>query len=336
LSAFSVFSPYSSLPDDPGDWVYDPPVLASSVGWQQPNFPEDVLLIQRIVNIIIQLGYLEDWAVTPLQESSYYDAPLDQALGAIEEKYLSGMASPLGQKNIANGSPLFVFMVHLAAGNANLVTHYSPLMYQLARVMLPDAQAAPNLTKYLSYILRALALYGLADTEMVLMAFATIRAESATVAPISEGVSKYNSSPAALRHEKGTHLFDLYDNRADLGNQGAPDGASYKGRGFVQLTGRDNYAKYGKSYGWPLTRNPDLANDPWAAAVLLARYMKDHEKRIRGALRRGDLEAARRAVNGGTYGIVFFRFAMRSGRAFLQKQIAGDAGRRLIALAGTR
>lgn len=336
MPTFSLFSPYCNLPDDPSDWIYDPPVLASSVGWQQPNFPEDVLLIQRIVNIIIQLGYLADWAITPLQETAYYDAAVDQALSAIEEKYLSGMAGPFGQGIIANGSPLFVFIVHLAAGNANLVTHYSPMMYQLARVMLPGGPAASNLAKYLSYILQALAMYGLADTEMVLMAFATIRAESSTVAPISEGASIYNSSPAALQGVKGTHPFDLYDNRHDLGNQGPPDGHDFRGRGFVQLTGRDHYTEYGKSYGWPLTRNPDLANDPWAAAVLLARYMKDHEKRIRGALRRGDLLAARKAVNGGTYGIVYFIHAINAGHAFLQKQIAGDASRRLTALAGTR
>jgi hypothetical protein len=193
LSAFSLFSPYCNLPDDPYDWLYDPPVLASSVGRQQPNLPEDVVLVQRIVNIIIQFGYLEDWAITPLQETAYYDVAVDHALGAIENKYLSGIASPFGQRVIANGSPLFVFIVHLAAGNANLVTHYSSLMYQLAREMLPGKTAASNLAIYLSYILRALALNGLADTDMVLMALATIRAESAAVAPISEGASKFNS-----------------------------------------------------------------------------------------------------------------------------------------------
>jgi len=325
LSAYSLFSPYCNLPDDPSDWLYDPPVLASTVGWQQPNYPEDVTLVQQIVNIIIQLGYLEDWAVTPMQETGYYDDAVDYALSAIERKYLSGMASPFGQGIIANGSPL---------GNANLVVHYSPMMYQLVHVMLP--RATRNIPKYLSDILQALALYGLADTDMVLMAFATIRAESASFAPISEGASIYNSSAAALQHKKGTHLFDLYDKRTDLGNKDAPDGYDYRGRGFVQLTGRDHYTKYGKDFGWPLTSNPDLANDPWAAAVLLARFMKDHEKTIRADLRRKDLRAARRAVNGGSHGLKEFIEAMTAGRAFLQKQIADDASRKLTALAGMR
>lgn len=334
MSAYSLFSPYCNLPDDPSDWLYDPPVLASTVGWQQPNYPEDVVLVQRIVNIIIQLGYLEDWAATPAQETGYYDDTVDYALSAIEEKYLSGMASPFGQGIIANGSPLFVFIVHLAAGNANLVVHYSPMMYQLVHVMLP--RATRNIPKYLSYILEALALYGLADTDMVLMAFATIAAETSNAAPVSEGASIYNSSAAALQHKKGTHLFDLYDKRTDLGNLGAPDGASFRGRGFVQLTGREHYTQYGRDYGWPLTQNPDLANAPWVAAVLLARFMKDHERRIRGALLRGDLRAARRAVNGGSHGFASFRQAMGAGRAFLQQQIAGDASRKLTALAATR
>jgi len=61
--------------------------------------------------------------------------------------------------------------------------------------------------------------------------------------PISEFKSKFNTSPNG-------HPFDLYDNRRkDLGNQGKPDGKRYRGRGFIQLTGRFNYNKHGKAIG---------------------------------------------------------------------------------------
>ena len=49
------------------------------------------------------------------------------------------------------------------------------------------------------------------DRPMVLMALATIRAESAGFRPIDEGISRYNTSPSG-------HPFDLYDHRHDLGN----------------------------------------------------------------------------------------------------------------------
>ena len=59
----------------------------------------------------------------------------------------------------------------------------------------------------------------------------------------------------------GGHPYDRYDNRSDLGNRGAPDGNTFKGRGFVQVTGRNNYAKYGPLVGADLISQPDLALD---------------------------------------------------------------------------
>jgi len=74
------------------------------------------------------------------------------------------------------------------------------------------------------------------------MALATIRAETESFHPINEGLSKFNTSP-------GGHPFDLYDHRTDLGNQGKGDGAKYRGRGYVKLTGRFNYQNYGAALG---------------------------------------------------------------------------------------
>ncbi len=40
-------------------------------------------------------------------------------------------------------------------------------------------------------------------------------------------------------------IYFKYDWRADLGNLGPPNGAVFKGRGFIQLTGRRNYQYFG-------------------------------------------------------------------------------------------
>ncbi len=330
---FSIFSPYANLPGDPCNWIHEPPVLSGLVGWQQPNHPKDVLLIQRVINIVIDDGYLEPQSLTRVQEHGSWDESLDEALGKIEARYLSGMADSSGKRTLDNGSPLFLFLVQLAGANANLNTQYPSLMYPLAHVMLPGATAARNLSIYLSYILRALALNGLADTQMVLMALATIRAEAADAAPVSERISLFNSSPSALHHAPGSHAFDLYDNRTDLGNSGYPDGPNFRGRGFIQLTGRANYTKYANSFHWPLIEKPDTANDPWVAAMLLSRFLKNHELTIRNALHRGDMRTARRAVNGGSHGIAHFRQAMLVGRAFLQRHLGDDIVTHIAALA---
>lgn len=61
-----------------------------------------------------------------------------------------------------------------------------------------------------------------------------------------------------------------------LGNNEPGDGFKYRGRGFIQLTGKSNYAQASKAiYGDDrLVQNPDLVNDPAVAAEVSAWYMK--------------------------------------------------------------
>ena len=67
----------------------------------------------------------------------------------------------------------------------------------------------------------------------------------------------------------------IYGDR--MGN--APDeGYKYRGRGLVQLTGKDNYTSMGDKLGLDLVNNPDLANDPAIAAKIQAQYYADRKK----------------------------------------------------------
>jgi peptidoglycan L-alanyl-D-glutamate endopeptidase CwlK len=177
--------------------------------------------------------------------------------------------------------------------------------------MCPGAPVA-NIAAHLPLVLDALAAPQLADKPMVLMALATIRAETGRFAPICECVSPYNTAP-------GGADFGLYEGRSSLGNTQPGDGPRFKGRGFVQLTGRANYEKFGKAIGLgaALIGNPDLANQPKIAADLLAAFLKSRETRIRAALSAGDLAAARRLVNGGAYGLDDFTAAYKIGNGLL-------------------
>jgi peptidoglycan hydrolase-like protein with peptidoglycan-binding domain len=177
--------------------------------------------------------------------------------------------------------------------------------------MCPGAPLG-SIKRHLPEVLRALRERGLGDKAMVLMAIATIRAETAGFEPISELKSRFNTSPNG-------HPFDLYDARKDLGNRGQPDGAAFKGRGFVQLTGRANYERFSARLGLGdrLVHHPELANDPQHAADILAAFLKDEEGRIREALAEGDLAAARKRVNGGSHGLGPFSEAYRVGDAII-------------------
>ena len=57
-----------------------------------------------------------------------------------------------------------------------------------------------------------------------------------------------------------------YEGKKILGNVKKGDGYRYRGRGYVQLTGRDNYTRIGRALGLDLANRPDLAADPDVAA----------------------------------------------------------------------
>jgi putative chitinase len=188
-----------------------------------------------------------------------------------------------------------------------------------ADLISPLFPGAPllNIRLQLPFVLKALLDQTLADKSMVLMALGTIRAETGSFAPIDEGISSFNTTWG------GPHAFDKYDNRHDLGNQGPPDGAAFKGRGFVQLTGRSNYTRYSAMLGLgdQLVQDPDVAGDPIVAGQLLAVFLKDHEAAIRAALNANDLKQARKLVNGGSHGLVAFSDAYQCGQGIVQDEV---------------
>jgi len=93
---------------------------------------------------------------------------------------------------------------------------------------------------------------------------------------------------AQCAHETGNflHLEELGGNRylsqydlsvnpakaKALGNTQAGDGAKYKGRGFIQITGKANYAKAGQALGVDLVNSPELAARPDVAAKVAVWY----------------------------------------------------------------
>lgn len=63
-----------------------------------------------------------------------------------------------------------------------------------------------------------------------------------------------------------------YEGRTDLGNIYPGDGVRYKGRGYIQITGRYNYRTYGGYIGKDLEGNPPLAEQPAIAAQVALQY----------------------------------------------------------------
>ena len=60
--------------------------------------------------------------------------------------------------------------------------------------------------------------------------------------PDAATATKYEHKPEAIANR-------IYGSRMGNGNEASGDGFKYRGRGAIQLTGKDNYTKFGKTLG---------------------------------------------------------------------------------------
>jgi predicted chitinase len=118
-------------------------------------------------------------------------------------------------------------------------------------------------------------------------AIATISVETGRFSPIKE-----QGGP--------TYLTNLYENRKDLGNDQPGDGLKFRGRGFIQITGRWDYEHFGEKLGIDLIGNPDAALDAGVSAGILAWYFE--ERQVQQYADSQNWEMVRRRVNGGLTG----------------------------------
>lgn len=92
----------------------------------------------------------------------------------------------------------------------------------------------------------------------------------------------------------------VYGNR--MGNNGVGEGYKYRGRGFIQLTGKENYTDMSRKLGIDLINNPDQASVPEIAAKIAVQWWKDRPRLV-SAGRKGDVSTATKIINGGFNGL---------------------------------
>ena len=98
--------------------------------------------------------------------------------------------------------------------------------------------------------------------------------------------TKHESADFARMKEIGgkTYFHKRYDPKVSpktakiLGNKQVGDGVKYHGRGFIQITGRDNYRMAGQALGLPLEQQPELAANPKVAAKIAVWYWNTRVK----------------------------------------------------------
>ena len=106
----------------------------------------------------------------------------------------------------------------------------------------------------------------------------------------------------ARKPEKIANL--VYGGRMGNGPESSGDGAKFCGRGFIQLTGRDNYTAFGKSIGEDVTANPQVVAEKYA--LLSAAWFFNKNKlhiMADGGATDAVVTSITKRVNGGTIGL---------------------------------
>jgi len=96
----------------------------------------------------------------------------------------------------------------------------------------------------------------------------------------------------------------VYGNRMGNGAEATGEGFKFRGRGYIQLTGKDNYTQFDKTVSEDILANPDLVSTKYALASAAWFFNKNNLWTIcdKGA-DEATITAVTKRVNGGTIGL---------------------------------
>ena len=179
---------------------------------------------------------------------------------------------------------------------------------------LPEAKVA-NLEKFLEGFNETFEHFDINTPESMAMFLAQTGHESGNFSATEENLnysakgltgtfrkyfpSEADATPYARKPEKIANR--VYGGRMGNGPEASGEGYKYRGRGVIQLTGKDNYRNCGKALGIDLLAEPDqVAKNP--VAVLSAGWFWDTRK-LNTWAEKGDVLTVTKKINGGTIGL---------------------------------
>lgn len=230
-----------------------------------PHLTDDVEILQQ---------YLKEWwGVLPK------DAKIDGLFGSATKAAVEQFQRlrPSGSKFVPAGLTVtgvvdqntWAELMKVAPAEIKMVSRAAPPVpvmpsgFNDVNTILNDAQCPPEIrpfaAKNLPIVLNQCLADGVTDLGQIAYVFATAEHES----------------------HFGRFMMEIADGSAyegrcsDLGNCNSGDGVRFKGRGFVQITGRRNYTNWSDKLAIDLVSRPEKASVPATAAIILVRGMRD-------------------------------------------------------------
>jgi len=115
--------------------------------------------------------------------------------------------------------------------------------------------------------------------------------------PTEAAAASYARNPQKIANK-------VYANRMANGSEASGDGYKFRGRGYIQLTGRDNYTQFGKAIGEDIASNPDVVSSKYALLSAAWFWSKNGLNKLAdGGATDTVVTSITKRVNGGTIGL---------------------------------
>ncbi len=115
--------------------------------------------------------------------------------------------------------------------------------------------------------------------------------------PTEAAATPYARNPQKIANK-------VYANRMENGSEASGDGYKFRGRGYIQLTGRANYTAFGKSIGEDIVNNPDIVSGKHALLSAAWFWSKNGLNKLAdGGAGDAIVTSITKRVNGGTIGL---------------------------------
>jgi len=115
--------------------------------------------------------------------------------------------------------------------------------------------------------------------------------------PTEAAAAAYARNPQKIANK-------VYANRMSNGSEASGDGYKFRGRGYIQLTGKDNYTAFGKAIGEDICANPDKVASQYALLSAAWFFSKNGlHKMADGGATDAVVTSITKRVNGGTIGL---------------------------------
>lgn len=110
-----------------------------------------------------------------------------------------------------------------------------------------------------------------------------------------------NATAPLLANKPQAIANKVYGNRMGNGDGKSGDGFKFRGRGYIQLTGKNNYTLFSQASGVDAVNNPDLLLQEDIALMSALWFWKTNN--INALADANDLKGVRKRVNGGHIGL---------------------------------